>query len=199
MWQLDALFWGPVASHTGRRELRFEEELGYKPPRLASIDPLPSAMPPIPKVPFLNLRTVSPADNQVENISHQTRQAKPGLLANKFYFWALELQPPRVTVFNVPFINTTFPPDMSTRVSWNLGFITAMYSPLWGTRSQAACIRGGHLLIFKIKWMKHLTKQGRIYFWLNLRGIGSYGGLNENNPIGSDVWILDPQLVVLFG
>lgn len=46
--------------------------------------------------------------------------------------------------------------------------------------------------------MKHLTEQGRIYFWLNFRGIGSCGGLNENNyqrhkylntwsPVGSTV------------
>lgn len=50
---------------------------GCKSPRLASFDPPPPAMPPIPKVPFLNFRTVSPVDNQVENCLHEaTTKAK---------------------------------------------------------------------------------------------------------------------------
>lgn len=43
----------------------------YNPPRPDLAGLPPPAMPPIPRVPFLNLQTVSPVDNQVENISHQ--------------------------------------------------------------------------------------------------------------------------------
>lgn len=72
VWQLDAMSVVQWLLTWEYESLGWEEGLGYKPPRFASIDlPLP-AMPPIPMVAFLNLRTVSAADNQVENISHQT-------------------------------------------------------------------------------------------------------------------------------
>lgn len=73
---LEALFMVAVDSHTvatrKERDLVGSRAGLYNPPRLVLTSPPPPAMPPIPQVPFFNLRTVSPVDNHVENTSHQT-------------------------------------------------------------------------------------------------------------------------------